>query len=162
MFKDNHVHVRFERWGEIEREVISLARSHFLEVEGPLAALRPLQLKIPTFRQLDSTGSFRVITARSDSRLVGYCSWILQEDIESAGNLMATQGAMYVSSDLRSGATVYHMIQLAIKTFRRLGVKYIFIHHRLLGRGVRLALWFQRLKATPIKHEYFLWIGDGD
>ena len=67
---------------------------------------------------------------------------------------------MYVSPGVKSGALLYSMIKYSIRQLARLGVRCLFLHHRLQGRGARLDSVFKRLKAVEIKHEFMLMIGD--
>jgi GNAT superfamily N-acetyltransferase len=157
------VSIQVERWATIANEVGELASAHFSEVEGPLEAKRPFKLNFKMMQMLDSVGVLRVVTSRVDGRLVGYCSWNVNDDIESEGLLIALQGALYVDPSASRYGLGPKMVKWSITYLRRLGVKCLFIHHRNRGRGKRLDQWFtspRGLNAIPIKSEYFLWIGD--
>lgn len=155
------ISIGVERWATIADEVGSLASAHFSEVEGPLEAKRPFKLNFKMMQMLDNVGVLRVITSRIDSRLVGYCSWNVNDDIESEGLLIALQGALYVDPLFARYGLGLKMIKWSINYLRKLGVKCLFIHHRNRGRGKRLDRVFTNgLHAIPIKSEYFLWIGE--
>jgi hypothetical protein len=161
MFKSDKVVFRFERWNECGTEILAIAGNHFAEVEGDLVQVRPYKPKIDAYALMDQLGMLRLLAARDhDGQLVGYATWNLVEDIESAGLFIATQGAMYVKPGVRAGALLYSMIKYSIKCLERLGVRCLFLHHRLQGRGTRLDSVFRRLHAVEIKHEFMLMIGD--
>lgn len=137
--------------------------AHFNEVEGELAIKRPCGIDFETLIRLDEMGVMKCATARDNGRLVGYMTWMLAPDLESFGTLKAEQGGIYVAPFApRSGmfGLSYHMLKFCVPELRALGAQYLFLHHRLRGRGSNLGLMFRRFGATEIKHEYYLWIGD--
>lgn len=137
-------------WPEAE----ALAKAHFEEVEGPLAAVRPFKLNTAVLEILDRQGSFKVVTARTKGRLVGYLTWTIQRDVESCDLLVAQQGAWYVAPG-NAGAG-RKLADHSIEYLREIGVGGIYFHHRLLGRGAALGAFFTRLGATEIKREFYL------
>ena len=137
-----------------------LALAHWSEVEGPLAEKRPCRLNVDMMNQAEAAGVLKVITARLDGQLLAYATFSIMPDIESMGLLLGNQGAIYASPGYAHLNLSSRMIDFAIEGLRALGVKPMLLHHRLLGRGKKMGVLFRRKKATPIKHEYYLWIGD--
>lgn len=150
--------IAWERWVSMWPEAEVLAAAHFAEVEGDLAKQRPFGVRADVMEQLNELGVLRIVTARVAGRLVGYCTWNVSPDIESFGTLKADQGAIYVDPEFRGLG--YAMVKFGFVALRESGVEYVFMHHRMLGRGAGLRVWFERLGATLIQHTYFLWIGD--
>jgi len=54
----------------------------------------------------------------------------------------------------------HKMFKASIKMLKKLGVQYVFPHHRLQGRGKDIGHYFNKLGAKPIQLSYFLWIGE--
>lgn len=155
--------IRWESFRTMWPDAKSLIAAHFNEVEGDLAEKRPCGIVSNTMTQLDDMGVMKCSTARIDGRLVGYMTWMLTPDLESNGTLKADQGGIYVSPEApRAGmfGLSYHMLKFCVPELRAMGVQFLFLHHRLLGRGKNLGVMFRRFGATEIKHEYYLWIGD--
>ena len=150
--------IAWETWETIWPDAESLARAHFNEVEGVLAKNRPCRIDERAMAEAERAGSLRVVGARVAGRLVGYCTWSLLPDPESKGLTMANQGAIYV--DAQFAGLGYRMVTFSLPGLKAAGADYALMHHRMLGRGARLAVWFRRLKATLIKHEYYLWLRD--
>jgi hypothetical protein len=150
--------IAWETWASAWPEGEALAKAHFSEVEGVLAEKRPCKIDEQAMIDAEKAGVLRVAGARVGGRLVGYCSWSLMPDIESKGLIVANQGAIYV--DPRFAGLGYRMLTFSLPGLKMAGADYALMHHRMLGRGARLGVWFRRLKAVLIKHEYYLWLRD--
>jgi hypothetical protein len=152
------VAIAWEPWSSVWPEGRPLAEAHFKEVEGNLALNRPCKIDERMMADAERVGALRVVGARVSGRLVGYCTWSLLPDPESQGLVMANQGAIYVDPEF-VGLGI-KMVRFSFPGLRTAGASYALMHHRMLGRGARLWLWFKRLGAVLIKHEYYLWLGD--
>lgn len=141
-----------------EMEVIGF--DHFDEVDGGVEPNRPYKLDTELLMGMWRIGSFKAITARVKGNLVGYCTWNIMPDVESKGLGVAHQGAWYVAEGYEHLRLGVKLFKASIVELRKFGVKNIFPHHRLQGRGARLGLLFQRMGAKEIQHTYSLWIGD--
>jgi hypothetical protein len=150
--------IAWETWASVWPEGDALARAHFGEVEGSLAEKRPYEVDAQLMVEAERCGALRVVGARVGGRLVGYCTWSLMRDPESRGLVMANQGAIYVDPEF--AGVGYKMVAFSLPGLKMFGADYALMHHRMLGRGARLWVWFKRLRATLIKHEYYLWLGD--
>lgn len=159
----NAIEIAWEPWRTLWPDAKAMMADHFKEVEGGLALMRPFGVVSDTMERLDDIGVMKCATARTPDRLVGYMTWMLTPDIESFGTLKADQGAVYVSPDSPKAGMLglsYRMFRFCIPELKRMGAKFVFLHHRLRGRGRNLGLMFERFGAVEIKHEYYLWIGD--
>lgn len=81
-------------------------------------------------------------------------------DCESAGLVIAQQGAWFVSTGAGFTKVGLRLMQRSIHDLRQLGVRCCFPHHRMQGRGAGLGKFFGRLGAKPMQTTYVLWIGD--
>lgn len=150
-----------EPWATAQPECRALQAAHFAEVEGPLAKLRPYRLNEALMQRAADAGMLHAIVARVDGVFAGYLTWTISDDPESMGMLKAEQGALYVDPAYARHRLMDRMVAFSTPYLRARGVQCLFMHHRLLGRGARLGLWFRRrLRAIEIKHEYFVWIGE--
>ena len=82
----------------------------------------------------------------------------IQYVIPGNERFMANQGAIYV--DPQVAGIGYRMVTFSLPGLKVAGADYALMHHRMLGRGARLGVWFRRLRATLITHEYYLWLRD--
>ena len=141
-------------WSEAQ----PLAVAHFDEVDGGVEPRRRLNLDAPFMQRLSDAGVLQLFTARADGELVGYYTWNVTNDVESAGLLIAQQGAWYVQNDRPRVAC--QMFDFAVGELKKMGVQCIFPHHRAQGRGAHLGRFFARRGAKKIQDTYSLWIGD--
>jgi hypothetical protein len=139
---------------------MALAKTHFEEVQGGVDPRRPFNLDLSLMELLCSSGSMKIITTRFAKELVGYCTWQISPDVESAGLLIAQQGAWFVDSGLGNQGIGHELFSHSLRVLRELGVSAVFPHHRLEGRGARLGSFFKSQGAVELQHTYFLWIGD--
>lgn len=152
--------IAWEPFASMWPEGIELARAHFHEVEGPLAEKRPFKINADNMVRYNEAGILLVATARVDGKLVGYTTITIMPDVESMDMIFANQGAIYVAPEFAKLGLSSKMIDFAVAGAKAAGCKYVLLHHRLLGRGKKMGVLMRRKKAVPIKHEYYLWIGD--
>lgn len=153
--------IAWESWESMWPDAEPLARAHYAEVEGHLAARKPFNINADAMRQLNEAGVLRIATARLYGRLLGYCTWNVVPDIESWGLVMANQGAIYALDGFPELKLCQRMIEFSIPDLRASGVHYLLLHHRTFGRGARLWMLFMRVfRAAFVKSEFFLWIGE--
>jgi hypothetical protein len=155
----SNYYFQVEPWSDkFYTEVISLAEAHFEEVDGGIEPNRKLNLDTRIMQAASDAGSLILLTARKNGELVGYYTWQIALDVESAGLLIAQQGAWYVATGHPKAA--FKLFDKSVIELRKRGVKCIFPHHRTQGRGKDLGKFFKRHGATLIQHTYSLWIGD--
>ena len=156
----SHIVIGSEPWDSLWPEIDALFAEHFNEVEGDLAVNRPYKLDEPAMRAMNTAGMLRIITARVDGILAGYCMWQVTPDVESAGMLIAQHGPWFVRkvhAHLMLGPKLFNA---SLVDLRALGVKNAFPHHRLQGRGAKLGAFFRRLGAVETQRTYSLWLGE--
>lgn len=144
----------YKLWAEMK----PLAEAHFAEVDGGVEPRREFRLDTNLMQLIADGGSLKTIIARQDGRLVGYYTWNIMPDVESAGLLIAQQGAWYVEPGHPRLAAM--MWDRAVYELRSMGVKCIFPHHRMQGRGDNIGRFFTRRGAKKTQDTYTLWIGD--
>jgi hypothetical protein len=103
-------------------------------------------------------GVLRVYTARRGSKLIGYLTWQVAKDLESRDLLVAFQGAFFVAPG--NWGVAQRLFLHSLADLKIAGVRCLFPHHRLQGRGAKIGRFFMRWGAKPAKQEYILWIGD--
>jgi hypothetical protein len=134
-----------------------LAAEHFIEVDEDVEPKRPFKLNEKITADLEAIGCLKIMTARVNGEMVGYCTWQIAPDIESEGLVAAFQGAWFVAPRWKGlGDKLFRFAKAELK---RLGVHIMFPHHRLQGRGAELGAYFRRQGAREIQHTYSLWIG---
>jgi hypothetical protein len=151
------IEYRRECWASVWPGVERLARMHF-DLDNPSGSPKHgrFDLDVEQFELLDSSGAWRVFTARVNGALVGYSTWTVLRDLEVRGLLVAEQGPLFIEPGRgASGSTLY---TLALRALRDEGVEIVYPYHRLAGRGPRLGrtLFNRRLHALPIKTGYEL------
>lgn len=147
--------VRPVSFDEIWPGVEILGQWHFSEVNP--TSRRQYVLNVDLLRRLNASGHLVIIGALEAGQVIGYFTWSLVPDVESS-TLVADQGAWYVEPG-RPGLAL-RMFDCSIEALKALGIRCIFPHHHLVGRGRGLGKFFQRHGAKPSKQVYELWIGD--
>lgn len=148
-----------ETWESLWPEADALFAEHFNEVEGNLAETRPYDLDEPTMCAMNASGRLRIWTARVDGELAGYCMWDVTKDVESKGLLIALHGPWYVRQKFASLHLGCKLFDSSIEELRVSGVQNAFPHHRVQGRGAKLAAFFKRRGAVETQRTYSLWLG---
>jgi hypothetical protein len=149
-----------ESWDAVWPEIDVLFAEHFNEVEGELAENRPYRLDEPSMRVMATAGVLRIVTARIDGVLAGYCMWQVTKDVESAGMLIAQHGPWFVRKGYTHLMLGQKLFDASIADLRAIGVKNAFPHHRLQGRGAKLGAFFKRRGAVEMQRTYSLWLGE--
>lgn len=149
------VTLQFEKVEDIRAEIDVLARAEYDEVE---TGIRPFGPDYEAVKWLERAGTFKCLTARRGDELVGYLIWFIDFDMESYGTLTANQGPWYVKPDQFGVAA--KMFFWALREFRRLSVKVVYLHNTELGRGKNLGKFFERNGAVHISNTYALKITD--
>lgn len=147
-----------ESWDELWPDAEALAADHFAEVDKNIEPLRPLNVNAGLMRRMWQTGVLNIATARRNGRLVGYCTWNVAPDPESAGIIIGKQGAWFVERGL--GGTGLQLYLFSLRCLAQMGVHCVYPHHRTQGRGAGLSKFFLSIGAKKIQDEYSLWIGD--
>jgi hypothetical protein len=149
-----------ESWDAVWPAIDVLFSEHFNEVEGELAENRPYRLDEPSMRVMATAGVLRIITARVDGILAGYCMWQVTKDVESAGMLIAQHGPWFVRKGYAHLMLGPKLFDASIKDLRAIGVQNAFPHHRLQGRGAKLGAFFRSRGAVEMQRTYSLWLGE--
>lgn len=146
-------------WGDaIWAELKPLAEKHFREVDGGVEARRPFKLDEALMKTLAAAGILRLIVARAAGRVIGYFTWNVMPDVESAGLIIAQQGAWFLEPGHPRVAVM--MFDASIAMLRSLGVMCIYPHHRTQGRGDGIGRFFERRGAKHIQNTFSMWIAD--
>ena len=145
-----------ERWDSLWPEADALFAEHFGEVDGGDEPERPYRLDEPLMRAMNATGQLRIITARVDGALAGYCMWQISKDVESAGATFAEHGPWFVRPCFAALLLGPKLFDASLDDLRSLGVRMAYPHHRLRGRGAKLGAFFRRRGAVEIQHTYSL------
>jgi len=144
------IEIGFEKVRDVWEELEKLAAQEQIEIEEE----RPFKPDWWSMAILNDQGIFQVLTARVDDRMVGYFSWLLDFDMESKGTLIANQSAWFVEP--RHPVVAVKMLDRAIAECKKAGVKFIYFHHGLKGRGATLGKLFERRGARLLSHNYVM------
>lgn len=138
-----------------------LVRNSLEEIRG-LAALeheeikeeRKLEADWKTMQIINEKGNFRVLVARVDGEMVGYLSFFIDFDLESYGTLIVNQAAWFVKKGYPVVAV--RMYEKAMEEFKRMGVKFVYLHHTIHGRGAKLGRFFEKKGARLLGYNYIV------
>jgi hypothetical protein len=143
--------IKIEKVEDVWEDLHALARMEHDEVE---VGWRDFNPDWDSMKSLNRLGTFQVLTARIDGRMIGYLTWFVDFDIESKGTLIVNQAAWYVEPG--HPIVGVKMFDRAIQEFRRIGVKFAYLHHTNRGRGASLGRFFNKRGAEPLGYTYIL------
>lgn len=142
--------IQFEKIGDA---IADFKRLSAIECEE-IAEERPVGADWKTMDIINNHGNFRVLTARVDGEMIGYFSYFLDFDIESYGTLIVNQAAWFVLPG-HSVAGI-KLFDRAMEEFKKLGVKFVYLHHTVHGRGAKLGRFFERKGAKLLGYNYVI------
>lgn len=148
-----------ESWDTFWPEADALAREHWDEVDGGVEPRRRYAPDVARMRALSLVGAMQIFTARRDGCLVGYMTWMVMPDVESLGLVIAQQGAWFARQGQGQGIG-FKLFEYSLASLKLLGVRCVFPHHRVQGRGSNIGKFFERWGAKKIQDTYCLWIGE--
>lgn len=117
-----------EGWTEVWPAILELFSLHREEI-GRKDIFDPLDIDSELVIQMEAANGLRIITARSDGDLVGYCIWYLSPNIETKGQLLATQGPWYVLPEWRTQGLGLELMRYALSVVKDAGAKLALLHH---------------------------------
>lgn len=147
-------------WPSFQQEVEALAKAHFAEVEGELQRHRPFELDWPVLEQMHMFGALKILEAKVDGKLAGYFTWEISLDVESKGQIIARQGAFYVDPGFQALGLGWKLAQASLGVLRDLGVRHVFPHYRMNGRGKNSGRFWKSLGAQETQVTCYLFIGE--
>jgi GNAT superfamily N-acetyltransferase len=145
--------IQEERYEDAWDDAQALMSEHLVEVgEVPNSHLAK---NIPLFHRLADAGSWQIITARMNGRMVGYLSSIIGPSLETT-DLICTQLSMFVTKDAR-GMGIHTKLQRAsVEVARARGAKRVMMRAGTRGAGARLGILYRRFGAHETGTEYRL------
>jgi GNAT superfamily N-acetyltransferase len=146
-----------ERWSDIARQCEAMGAGHHAEAtEGTEG---PYRLDQATVAQMAEAGIWRVVVARVDSVMVGYCCWTLATNHEADGPPTMMQGPFYVLPEAARHRIGRRLLDVSRALFEAAGIKALRLHHTSYGRGARTGVLYRRMGAVEAQREYHLNIG---
>lgn len=143
--------LKLEKAADVWQEIDSLAKVEYDEVER---GLRPYGPDWESVKWLEQSGTLKILTARKNGRMIGYFTFMLDFDMESKGTLIANQCSWFVEEGHFGVAA--RMFKWAVKEWKRLGVKFAYLHNAQRGRGKTLGKFFTRIGAVHVSNTYAL------
>lgn len=148
--------IRPERYSDCIDDIMRLAPSHWTEVEWEPEKL-PLRINHEFFENADRQGALLTLTAREESKLVGYVMWIMSVNPKHAGAVVASNEVLYVDPEHRGHLLGPRLLRESEALIRRAGVK-------VMGICVKSKADFgpmlERGGYQPVETTWLKWIGD--
>jgi hypothetical protein len=115
---------------------------------------RPVGADWRSMAIVNENGNFKVLVARVDDEMVGYFSFFIDFDMESYGTLIVNQSAWYVRQGYPTIGV--RLFDRAMNEFKKLGVKFVYLHHPVYGRGAKLGSFFERRGGKLLGYNYVI------
>jgi GNAT superfamily N-acetyltransferase len=101
-----------ETFEQVIEEIKPLLEDHWEEIALHKDSIK-LNPDYGLYEELFKTGKMRIVTARDDSKLVGYCIMLLYHHIHYKDQFMAMDDIFFIAKEYRKGLTG---VKLFIKT----------------------------------------------
>lgn len=106
---------------------------------------------------LQSKGELRVITARVDNKLVGYCVFIIGPGPHYKDTLFAENDILYITEEHRKGFNALRMLRFAEVRLKRIGVDVMLLSMKQSHPFHSLC---KAMRMDPYEISYSKYIGD--
>lgn len=148
-----------EPWLAVGDACEALGAAHHVEATEGLEG--PYRLDRGAIGRADAAGMWRVIVARVDNEIVGYCCWTVEVNVEADAPATMRHGPFYVAPDasLRRHHLGRRLLDVSRTTFAREGIKVLRVHHTMHGRGARVGRLYERMGAIEYERQYIMRIG---
>ena len=143
--------LKLERMADMWREMNVLTKEEHEEME---VGWRPYCPDWEGLILVEQGGTYKTLVARRDGEMIGYLCWMIDFDLEAKGTLIVHQCAWYVRPGNFSVAA--RMFAWAKAEWRRLGVKFVYLHNAERGRGKSLGKFFEKKGAIHCSNTYVL------
>jgi len=118
------VEFKEEGYEDVINEILPLLEGHWQEI-----ALNQDTIKLnPDYEQykvLFRVGAMRMVTAREEGKLVGYCICLIRPHIHYKDSLTATNDIFYIHPDYRKGMTGVKLFKAVETIMKSYGVQRI-------------------------------------
>lgn len=148
--------IKWESWGEFWPDGQKLLWEEYDEHRESSGLWKPHAPHVEVLNAMSLSGLLHISVARVNGVMGAFCMFTLDVDLESAGYIIARQGAFYATRRFRQYHLGLKVFREGLKKMRELKASEIELHHPVGGRGMRLASLFFRLKARPCNVTYLL------
>jgi GNAT superfamily N-acetyltransferase len=148
-----------ERWQDVGDMLEEMGRIHHEEAtEGREGQFH---LRRDVMDEMARRGELRVVIARVDGVLGGYCLWTRDHNVEADAPATMVHGPFYVVPSLARHCLGRRMLTASRDLFRAEGVERLTLHHTVHGRGARAGRLYEAMGAREYRRDYLWDIGNG-
>lgn len=119
-----------EQYNDVIDQIKPLLDDHYNEIALDKDAIK-LNPDYGIYKSLCDSGTMRIITARDDAKLIGYCVCIIKYHLHYKDSLTAFNDIFYIAKEYRKGLTG---VKLFIKTeeiLKKYGVQRVAMNTKL-------------------------------
>lgn len=146
------VTVREERWSDVGDVIEAMGAVH--HAEATAGGDGRYRLNREVIAEMDGMGWWRVIVARVNDAVAGYCCWTREINLEAEAPATMLHGPFYVSPEHARHGLGTRMLATSRDLFRAQGIGVLKLHHTMHGRGVRAGRLYSRMGAVECQREY--------
>lgn len=146
-----------ERWSSVADKCQALGVTHHAEASAGIEG--EFRLNREALAQMEAAGLWRVIIARVDGEIAGYCCWTHEVNLEAAAKPTMAHGPFYVAPQFKQHRLGMRLLAVSRKTFEAAGYKVLRLHHTMYGRGARAGRLYEAMGAVEYQREYVWEIG---
>lgn len=145
-----------EPWSSFKVEAKGLFERHWKEVALNHAEV-PLDIDYARYDEMATRGAVHVVTARRDSKLIGYHVAFISGHMHYLSTLHAVTDVYWIAPENRHGVTAIRLFQAVERELAKRGVKKLLTATKLhMDQGAL----FEHLGYRPIERMYSKLIGE--
>jgi len=104
-----------------------------------------------TYRKLEETGNFKIITARQEKKLVGYAAYVISPSLHYSDQIIADADVFWLDPDYRKGMAGMRLFKHAEKVLKSYGVTRVLNKVKI---HFDVGKVFERMGYDPIERVY--------
>jgi GNAT superfamily N-acetyltransferase len=158
-FPQPFVSVGEERWEDVAEALERLGAVHHAEATEGREGQFHLQRDV--MDELARRGELRVLIARVDGAIGGYCLWTRDRNIEADAPATMVHGPFYVVPGFARHCLGRRLLTASRDLFRSEGIRQLTLHHTVHGRGARAGRLYEALGAKEYRRDYLWDVSNG-
>ena len=119
-----------ETFDQVIDEIKPLLEDHWEEIALNKEVIK-LNPNYDMYEKLCKCGVMRIVTARDDGKLIGYCICIIAYNLHYKDSLTATNDIFFISKDYRKGSTGVKLFIKNEEILKRYGVQRLIMNTKV-------------------------------
>jgi ribosomal protein S18 acetylase RimI-like enzyme len=144
-----------EKYDEVINEIKPLLDLHYEEIALDKDVIK-LNPDYDAYKSMNARGVIKIISARQDGKLIGYCICVVKGHLHYKDSLTAHNDIFYIKPEYRQGLTGVKLFKATEEIMKKYGVQRIIMN---VKRSNDIGAIFERLGYKETERVYTKIIG---